>query len=53
MRFTSTSAGKVFGSGGFEHVFNDIGGPVDATGPASIVVGLSALRQVPAFPIAP
>lgn len=53
VRFTNTSAGKVFGSGGFEHVFNDIGGPVDATGPASFVAGLSALRQVPVFPIAP
>ncbi|MBB3224906.1 adenylyl cyclase [Pseudoduganella umbonata] len=53
VRFTNTSAGKVFGSGGFEHVFNDIGGPVDASGPASFVVGLAALRQVPVFPTAP
>jgi hypothetical protein len=51
VRFTNTSAGKIFGSGGFEHVFNDIGGPVDDTGPVSLVVGLSALRQVPVFPI--
>ena len=50
VRFTNTTAGSIAGVGGFEHVFNSLGGPADHTGPASFVVGLGAIRQVAAFP---
>lgn len=50
VRFTNTTAGVIAGVGGFEHVFNSLGDPTDQTGPASFVVGLSAIRQVATFP---
>jgi hypothetical protein len=50
VRFTNTTAGLIFGVGGFENVFNDLGGRVDHTGPASFVVGLGSIRQVPSAP---
>lgn len=50
VRFTNTTAGLIVGVGGFEHVFNSLGDPTDHTGPASFVVGLSAIRQLATFP---
>jgi hypothetical protein len=50
VRFTNTTAGVIVGVGGFEHVFNSLGDPTDHTGPASFVVGLGAIRQVPSGP---
>ena len=50
VQFHNTTAGKILGSGGTEHVFNDSGPGVDSSGPASFIPGLTAIRQVTTGP---
>jgi hypothetical protein len=50
VRFTNTSAGVIFGQGGFEHIVSTEGGPVVAGGAAPFVAGITAFGQLATYP---
>lgn len=50
VRFTNTSAGVIYGQGGFENIVSTKGGPVVAGGAAPFVAGISAFGQLAAYP---
>jgi hypothetical protein len=50
VRFINTSAGVIYGQGGFEHIVSTEGGPVVAGGTPPFVAGITAFGQLTSYP---